>query len=1051
MASAQAEAPEATVSNLLPYGGWLLALFLAIWIAQQFFGRFFQELGTRFTTLIVKIFGSRTLGKRALGNYRHAILRNYGKHPLGFRKEGTVNVQDIYVPLQYVDDESHRNDVAEAISMEDNVVILGEPGAGKSLLMKHTLIAWASLKSAQATRNIPVLVELHRCNSQDVTLIGLIREEFERNGVRGRPGMAERALGDRRLLILFDGLDEVARDNQARVSTMIKDFVTTWNGCKFIATCRIAVYTGQLLPNFSATVSIADFDDAGIRRLLAKWQGLDAEEADRFFGGLAESAQLMRLAGSPLLLTMMVYLQTEVFAKTGRTLPGSRTAFYEVAVDHLLRRDRDLARDDSLAIYESADKRAALQRIALILQQAPPEQPDRRSIERVQLIETVMQLARNLNLRDQDVSPLIREIVERSQLLVELDNRSTRYAFRHLTLQEFLAAAELRNDTQQLMRAYRLDHDGWRETVRMWCGLTSLDCTVVVEEIFGGDEQQKVLALQCVADATNINPGLAERIIEYFIGLVTSGMSNRAVESALGSVASDNRPRGEYVLSRLKELFLSEGPGHAGLARALAATRRTAAAQTLGARIVVDHSARSAMRTMGEQAIPVFRTAAAAGDINSVNDLGEIATTSAANSLMTLIWADDAVAHLAAWWIASLIRNPDVQNGILPTQPTGPAPSLDWVWRPFAPKNHDLMVAMGRVAWLLTHCPTDDATPSLTIDHRVGIPLVALRDGTGAIPTAESGVTGIGRRLLNLRRYHHEVDFSRFSAATEEAMHVIRESYTTETNSPRYAAEIIAIIRRDDPDVASAATDAILSQAGVQPNIRRVFFSLPTVLQYQLINDGIFFFPSHRLTVKQWSEARARLDGPRHLISALLVWLLFTGAVLVCASAYRGLGSWLGADVGGPDWLNLSARFGLGIVVCGGLAYYLSEVVFSSDNSFVDALIEVSDYLLDDLSWLLFTLMVPAVMICLTSAVLGLHDFLEWSWIAAIIVCAIAAVSMLWFLRKRVREQMMNPFRVYLGADLPEMAKRMDLRLEDVSERISIQRARVPNDGKLQV
>ena len=95
-------------------------------------------------------------------------------------------------------------------------------------------------------------------------------------------------------------------------------------------------------------MAIAEFDDAGIRRLLANWPKLDAAEADRFFAGLADSPQLMRLAGSPLLLTMMVYLHTEVFVKTGRTLPSSRPAFYEIAVDHLLRRDRELARDDAL-------------------------------------------------------------------------------------------------------------------------------------------------------------------------------------------------------------------------------------------------------------------------------------------------------------------------------------------------------------------------------------------------------------------------------------------------------------------------------------------------------------------------------------------------------------------------------------------------------------------------------------------------------------------------------------------------------------------------------
>ncbi len=213
-------------------------------------------------------------------------------------------------------------------------------------------------------RRSPSWSKLHRCNAADVSLANLIKDEFERNGVHGQGTIVERALADGKLLVLFDGLDEVTQNNQTRVVNMIKDFVTKWDNCQYVTTCRIAVYTGQLSPQFSSTVSIAEFDDAGIRRLLANWPALDAAEADRFFAGLAESPQLMRLAGSPLLLTMMVYLHAEVFAKTGRTLPSSRPAFYEVAVEHLRRRDRELARDDALSDYEGADKRAVLQRVA---------------------------------------------------------------------------------------------------------------------------------------------------------------------------------------------------------------------------------------------------------------------------------------------------------------------------------------------------------------------------------------------------------------------------------------------------------------------------------------------------------------------------------------------------------------------------------------------------------------------------------------------------------------------------------------------------------------
>jgi len=145
------------VPTVLPYAGWLLALALLIWIARQFFGSFFQELGKRFATPFLALFGSRVLGERALKKYRRAVLKNYGEHALGFRREGTVNVRQVYVPLQY-DDHGHRRDVAEAIKSADRMVVVGEPGAGKSLLMKHILVTWAD-GAVRASQKVPILVE----------------------------------------------------------------------------------------------------------------------------------------------------------------------------------------------------------------------------------------------------------------------------------------------------------------------------------------------------------------------------------------------------------------------------------------------------------------------------------------------------------------------------------------------------------------------------------------------------------------------------------------------------------------------------------------------------------------------------------------------------------------------------------------------------------------------------------------------------------------------------------------------------------------------------
>lgn len=925
-----------TLSRLIPYGGWLFALGLLIWIGTQFFGKFFQELATRFTTPFLRFFGSRVLSTRAIRSYRRALRRNYGEHALGFRKEGTVNVAQVYVPLQYVDN-GQRKYVTEKISRSERTVVVGEAGAGKSLLMKHLLITWASADERRAQRT-PVLVELHRCNANEKSLADLIFAEFERNGVRGRQSLVERALKEGQLFILFDGLDEVTRDDQGRVIQLIKDFVRMWEKCQYVTTCRIAVYTGQLASEFSSVITIADFDDAGIRRLLANWPGLDATEADRFFVGLTENPQLMRLAGSPLLLTMMIYLHTEVFAKTGRTLPGSRPAFYEIAINHLLGRDRELGRDDALSLFEGADKRAALQRIALVLQETPPEQPDRRSIDRIQLISILKKLAPDLNLHEHQVAPLIKEIVERSQLLVRLDGQSSRYIYRHSTLQEFLAATELRDDSARLLRCYRADRDGWRETVRLWCGVTSRDCADVVNEIFSGDNHDKVLALQCVAEATRISEDTAQNIINYFIDILASDTPTGAVEAALGTVASDYRPRGQSVFRRLQEQFLSGAPGYDGAARALAMTRLPSAARTLGERIAKDDNARNALRTMGEQAIQVLCDAAATGDLQSIDDLGAIGTASAAAALATLVWDESDMAFRAAWWIAALIGHREVEEGLHAwlSQPVTSAfvhvPILDWVWQPFG-GDQRVATLMGRIALLLGKDAENHMPEQVdVIDRRIGVAVVVLDDADGlhASTTEEDRISdnNFWPRLWRLSRvrlssFLRPPRWSRFVDEDEEAA--------------------LAAFSRD---VNNPALRDYLQKVGLPDHRQRVLLRTSAPVSHEIVVN-LLGHTDNGVITRQWLDAMTPVKTWDVLRRIMIRATLTVSVAVVGMASYGAFAPLFGAQPVGPYWSIIVARVASGIFILGSLIALAESENSKGANRFVKFLANIGGNILD--------------------------------------------------------------------------------------------------------
>ena len=334
----------------LPYGiGAVFAIFVvvAFWTGKKFLEGFLDGLGGQSAEGLVGSLGrAGSLRRGRLRKYRRAVQVNLATHPLGFDGSGAIDIRSRYVPLQYERD-GRREDVYARIREEKRSVVTGAPGAGKSLLLKNSMLIWAegsrvTRQPRDSRRQIPVIVDLHRCNANDGDIPRLITEELARNQVHRADSFAAKALREGRLRLFFDGLDEVGRDRHEHVANMLRDFSRTYPACQMVVTCRDASYYGQLSPEFGHVVRVADFDDASMRQLLSRWPGLGRADVDRLVNTLRSNPPLMRLARSPLLLTMIAYLYVNRFAKTGRTFPASRATFYETAIMHLLGRDREL-------------------------------------------------------------------------------------------------------------------------------------------------------------------------------------------------------------------------------------------------------------------------------------------------------------------------------------------------------------------------------------------------------------------------------------------------------------------------------------------------------------------------------------------------------------------------------------------------------------------------------------------------------------------------------------------------------------------------------------
>jgi len=718
--------------SLRPSTGWPIAAILFVLLLIR---DFLKEQITKVIKLItdyiyLQLAGSRLFRTIALRRYRQALGNKYRKLHIPFRLNRPLDMSNIYVPLKVAGTtDSAQIDAYNALAEYSKQMIRGTPGAGKSMLLKSIALNYAERRlSVFSDQLTPILLELHRLNTSDLLLEQQLIAELARNEFPHAETFVFHRLEQGGLLLLLDGFDEINSSSRGPFIQQLKDFVSRYRNCRFVITCRTAVYRDEFASIVDQTLDIVEFNDQQIRRFLASW-ALDMHQhgrsVEQLMQTLHDRPQIKALARNPLLLTIITYLYTD----TAFILPSSRAEFYRKSTDLLL----DLWQDEKkLNQYKPSDKRLALQELALYIQDRTDQlQQDRRSIDYQTVLNVIRRILPDLNLSpERDTRPLLDEIVERSGLLLSIDG-GERYQFAHLTLQEYFAAIKLRSDTQGLLARYRSHPDTWRETVKLWCGL-SQDSTVVIQAVY---LQEPVTAFECLADAQKVDPVLADNIIDAFKTKLGTDNKNDAIERAFGAVAASSGHRGATIFKFLEQTVVtaSELDRRTAAANALSLSNLPEAARVLADLYVDRVEVQVPLARIGDLAVDVLISLAVAGSVQALDTLQSIGTPQAARVLIPLLWSTDGnLAFKVAWRVAALLPYPNIEDMLRNyelMEHQRRAPMLDWMWKPFnEAANSALPIIAGRTAYLLNEASLETApkTP-LMLDSRLVIPLYVLK------------------------------------------------------------------------------------------------------------------------------------------------------------------------------------------------------------------------------------------------------------------------------------------------------------------------------------
>ncbi len=479
----------------------------------------------------------------------------------------------------------------EVIREKDRLVILGDPGSGKTTLVHYLAQSFARGPDTARQRlgieedRLPIVVRVGRFASAiaktetDYYLCDYIHDAADADHGEGMGEFLLGALERAECVVLLDGLDEIPGSAlRVRVANLINHFLgrAEFTGNRVVVTSRIYGYAMCRLHGLSHVV-LAPFGRQQIEAFAHQWCGAleralhpdspdlerAEEDADALCEAIFDRPDVESFASNPLLLTLLALIR-----RRGVPLPERRVELYELALRTLIETwNEGRAALAGVPLGERLDYQETVRvwaPVALWMHENFPTGAVHRAQLTRRLAEELEGRGHSAEAAETTAESYIESAARQVGLLQARGPEA--FAFLHQTFQEYLAAQALASPARDLPArvADRLPDPRWREVLLLCMGFVGAvrrdeeTVTDVLEQLLDpehADEWEPYLlrrlrfAAQCLADRVNIDPSLEQRIVRNVVYAMTQERPLAVLQSLTEAVAGLEHvePRAETI------------------------------------------------------------------------------------------------------------------------------------------------------------------------------------------------------------------------------------------------------------------------------------------------------------------------------------------------------------------------------------------------------------------------------------------------------------------------------------------------------------------------